>query len=65
VLFASVRQNDPTTNPIILNATTTEQQQWAALCREDRFLTSYAPFAQYGSIYGAMTFEENLREDNI
>ena len=64
-LFVTVRQNDPTTNPIILNATTTEQQQWAALCREDRFLTSYAPFAQYGSIYGAMTFEENLREDNI
>lgn len=62
ILFASVRQNDPATNPILLNATTLEQQQWAALCREDRFLTAYAPFAQYGSIYGALTFDENLGE---
>jgi len=63
VLFASVRQNDPTTNPILQNTTTLQQQQFAALCREDQFLTAYAPFAQYGSIYGALTFEENLGED--
>jgi hypothetical protein len=64
-LFASVRQNDPTTNPIFLNDTTLQQQQWAALCREDKFLVSYAPFCQYGTIYGALAFNENLREDNI
>lgn len=64
-LFASVRQNDPTTNPIFLNDTTLQQQQWAALCREDKFLVSYAPFAQYGTIYGALAFNENLKEDNI
>ena len=62
IMFVSVRQNDPMTNPIFLNATTLEQQQWAALCREDRFLTAYSAFAQYGSIYGAMTFDENLGE---
>lgn len=64
-LMVSVRQNDPTTNPIFLNATTLQQQQFNALSEEDQFLVAYAPFAQYGSIYGAMTFDENLREDNI
>lgn len=64
-LFASVRQNDPTTNPIFLNATTLQQQQFAALSAEDQFLVAYAPFAQYGTIYGALAFDENLREDNI
>jgi hypothetical protein len=63
VLFASVRQNDPTTNPIFLNGTTLQQQQFNSLCREDQFLVAYAPFAQYGVIYGALTFEENLGED--
>ncbi len=66
VLFASVRQNDPATNPVFLNATTLQQQQFNyALCREDQFLIAFSQFAQYGSIYGALTFDENLREDNI
>lgn len=62
VLVASVRQNDPTTNPTIITADT---EQWAALSREDRFVVAYSAFAQYGSIAGALTFDENLKEDNI
>jgi hypothetical protein len=62
VLFASVRQNDPTTNPTLITA---DSEQWAALSREDRFVVAYPSFAQYGSIAGALTFDENLKEDNI
>jgi hypothetical protein len=62
VLFASVRQNDPTTNPSLLSSAS---EQFAALTREDRFVVAYSTFAQYGAIYGALTFDENLREDNI
>jgi len=63
VLFASVRQNDPMTNPVF--ASSAVSQQFNALCREDQFLIAFSQFAQYGSIYGALTFDENLREDNI
>ena len=54
-----------TSTGIFLNATVQQQQQFAALSEEDQFLVAYAPFAQYGTIYGALTFDENLREDNI
>jgi hypothetical protein len=65
VFFASVRQNDPTTNPSFLNATPLQLQQFAALSEEDKFLVAYSDFAQYGSIYGAMAFDENLPQDNL
>lgn len=64
-LFVTVRQNDPATNPVFLTGTPLQQQQFSALSSEDQFLVAYAPFAQYGSIYGALTFDENLQEDNI
>lgn len=60
ILFASVRQNDPTTNPIFVDDGCL---QFSALSEEDQFLVAYAPFAQYGSIYGALTFDENLGDD--
>jgi hypothetical protein len=60
-LFASVRQNDPTTNPILAAGVT--EMQFAALTREDQFLTAYSAFAQYGSLAGALTFDLNLGED--
>jgi|SRR5271157_967317 len=59
-LFASVRQNDPATNPTLADPTTT--QQFVALSEEDRFLVAYSQFAQYGVISGALTFDRNLGE---
>jgi hypothetical protein len=61
-LFASVRQNDPTTNPILASGSCA---QFSAMTAEDRFLTAFSSSAQYGSIYGALAFDENLKEDNI
>ena len=60
-LFASVRQNDPTTNPSLADPTNTPQ--FLALSDEDRFLVAYHQFAQYGVIAGALTFDQNLGED--
>lgn len=60
-LFASVRQNDPTTNPKLVDTTVT--QQFLALSDEDKFLVAYSTFAQYGTIAGALTFDQNLGED--
>jgi hypothetical protein len=59
-LFASVRQNDPATNPTTTGLT---PDQFSALTREDRFLTSFAAFAQYGVVAGSLVFDENLGED--
>ena len=56
VLSVSVRQNDPTTNPVF--ASPAMSQQFAALSLEDQFLVAYSQWAQYGTIYGAMVFEE-------
>lgn len=62
-LFVSVRQNDPTLNPAASGLTA---NQFSALSREDQFLTSFGPAAasaggvQYGVIYGALAFSENL-----
>ena len=62
VLVASVRQNDPATNPVFVDDGCL---QFGALSEEDQFLVAYGAFAQYGSIFGALTFDENLQEDNI
>ncbi len=61
-LFASVRQNDPDLNPSLLEATDVTQQ-FSALGPEDQFVVAYSTFAQYGTIAGALVFEENLGED--
>ncbi len=61
VLFASVRQNDPALNPVLLDPTLT--QQFHALSEEDQFLTAYPSFAQYGVIAGSLVFDENLGRD--
>jgi len=59
ILFASVRQNDPALNPALLEATDVTQQ-FSALCPEDQFVVAYSQFAQYGTIAGALVFEDNL-----
>ena len=60
-LFASVRQNDPATNPALSDTTVT--QQFVALSDEDRFVVAYNAFAQYGVVAGALTFNQNVGED--
>jgi len=59
-LFASVRQNDPLTNPC---AGILTPCQLAALSPEDQFLVSFCGSAQYGRIAGSLIFDENLGED--
>jgi len=61
VFFASVRQNDPATNPSLID--TSASQQFLALCPEDQFLVAYAETAQYGAIAGSLVFDKNLGED--
>jgi hypothetical protein len=61
VLFASVRQNDPSLNPTLADPAFTPQ--FAALSEEDQFVTAYAAVAQYGSIAGALVFDQNLGRD--
>ncbi len=59
-LFVSVRQNDPTTNP---SAESLSANQFSALSPEDQFLTANAAESvpvQYGVVYGALSFSENL-----
>jgi hypothetical protein len=58
-LFASVRQNDPSTNP----TGDLSSNQFAALGPEDQFLFAYGAYAQYGRIAGSLVFDENLGED--
>jgi hypothetical protein len=62
VLFASVRQNNPETNPSLADGTTATQQ-FVALSDEDRFLVAFHQFAQYGTIAGALVFDQNLGQD--
>lgn len=62
VLFASVRQNAPATNPVLAEGTVTTQQ-FAALSPEDQFVVAYPTLAQYGAIAGALVFDQNLGED--
>jgi hypothetical protein len=56
-LFASVRQNDPSTNPV---ASALTAGQIASLDPEEQFLVNFAATAQYGRIAGSLIFEENL-----
>lgn len=56
-LFASVRQNDPSTNPLASSLTA---GQIASLDPEEQFLVNFAATAQYGRIAGSLIFEENL-----
>lgn len=60
-LFASVRQNDPTLNPQLADATVTPQ--FLALGPEDRFVAAYSQYAQYGAIAGALVFDQSLGKD--
>jgi hypothetical protein len=60
-LFASVRQNDPTTNPSLADTVVT--QQFNALSAEDQFVVAYSTYAQYGSIWGGLAFADNLGRD--
>jgi hypothetical protein len=60
-LFASVRQNNPELNPAFAECCV--NAQFAALSPEDQFLVAYSEFAQYGSIAGALVFDQNLGED--
>lgn len=59
-LFASVRQNDPTTNPVFVADGT--DRQFAALSAEDQFLIAYGAYAQYGTIAGTLTFDQTVGE---
>ena len=57
-LFASVRQNDPTLNPSVINCCAL-----SALSPEDQFLAGFSTYAQYGSIAGALVFDRNIGRD--
>ncbi|RPH57410.1 MAG: hypothetical protein EHM89_13955 [Acidobacteria bacterium] len=61
VLFASVRQNDPALNPALADAAVT--QRFTALSEEDQFVVAYSTVAQYGTIAGALVFDENIGEN--
>lgn len=57
VLFASVRQNDPSLNP------TFGPDQCCllpTLSPEDQFVVAFNTFAQYGRIAGSLVFDQNL-----
>jgi hypothetical protein len=60
-LFASVRQNDPETNPTLADAAGCAV--FSALSDEDQFMVAFNNFAQYGSIAGALVFDQNIGED--
>lgn len=61
-LFASVRQNDPATNPTAAGLT---DGQITALSREDRFLVEFSSFAQYGVVAGTLVFDEDHPDKNV
>ena len=61
-LFASVRQNDPSTNPTLTDPSAITQQ-FSALSPEDQFMVAYSTYAQYGAIAGALVFDQNIGED--
>lgn len=61
-LFASVRQNDPTTNPVFATGGATDRQ-FEALSPEDKFLIAYPTLAQYGTIAGALVFNQDVGAD--
>jgi|HubBroStandDraft_4_1064222.scaffolds.fasta_scaffold61605_2 hypothetical protein len=57
-LFASVRQNDPSTNPTV----SLTANQFTTLGPEDQFLYAYSATAQYGRIAGSLVFSETSRD---
>jgi hypothetical protein len=57
-LFASVRQNNTAFNTTL--AADTDCAVFSALSEEDRFLVGFNNFAQYGSIAGALVFDQNI-----
>lgn len=59
-LFASVRQNDPATNP---SDTLFTANQFASLGPEEQFLAAFSATAQYGRIAGSLVFNTNLGKD--
>jgi hypothetical protein len=64
-LFVSVRQNDPSTNP---SSEGLSANQFSSLTQEDQFLTSMTAAdvsVQYGVIYGALAFDENLEYGTV
>jgi hypothetical protein len=61
-LFASVRQNNPELNPALAESVNLTQQ-FVALGPEDQFVVAYSQFAQYGTIAGALVFDENVGSD--
>jgi hypothetical protein len=61
VLFASVRQNDPATNPVFGEGVSANL--FAGLSIEDQFVVAYSQYAQYGSIAGSLVFEQNIDEN--
>lgn len=61
IFFASVRQNDPATNPTLCGDV--DCSAITALGPEDQFMVAYNEFAQYGAIAGSLVFDENLGED--
>lgn len=63
VLYASVRQNDPATNPTLDFENPLAAAYLVGLSPEDQFLVTFSEFVQYGSIAGALVFDQNLEED--
>lgn len=61
-LFASVRQNDPSLNPVFAEGVNLTQQ-FMALGPEDQFVSAYPTVAQYGVIAGALIFDQNIGSD--
>ncbi len=61
LLFASVRQNDPDLNPTL--ASSVDCAVFSALSPEDQFMVGFNEFVQYGTIAGALVFDENLGRD--
>ena len=57
-LFASVRQNDPSLNPSV-----TDCAALGVLSEEDQFVSVFNSVAQYGSIAGALVFDESVGRD--
>jgi hypothetical protein len=58
LFFASVRQSDPGLNPSI-----TDCAAMSVLSEEDQFLVTFNNFVQYGTIAGALVFDQNIGED--
>jgi hypothetical protein len=60
LLFASVRQNDPATNPTLDSDAAASCAIFGALSPEDQFMVAFNNLAQYGTVAGSLVFDENL-----